>query len=58
MQQLRKKGMETIFISDDGVKDATFIKVAGEFFPVVGPWRAAGRTRRGTEPRQFPVPAG
>lgn len=29
--QMRKKGMETIFISDDGVKDVTFIKVAGEF---------------------------
>ncbi len=29
--QMRKKGMDTIFISDDGVKDVTFIKVAGEF---------------------------
>jgi branched-chain amino acid transport system substrate-binding protein len=29
--QMRKKGMETTFISDDGVKDDTFIKVAGEF---------------------------
>ncbi len=29
--QMRKKGMETIFISDDGVKDVTFIKVAGEY---------------------------
>jgi branched-chain amino acid transport system substrate-binding protein len=26
---MRKKGMKTIFISDDGVKDGTFIKVAG-----------------------------
>ena len=29
--QMRNKGMDTIFISDDGVKDDTFIKVAGEF---------------------------
>ena len=29
--QMRKKGMDTTFISDDGVKDVTFIKVAGEF---------------------------
>jgi branched-chain amino acid transport system substrate-binding protein len=29
--QMRKKGMKTIFISDDGVKDDTFIKVAGKF---------------------------
>jgi branched-chain amino acid transport system substrate-binding protein len=29
--QMRKKGMKTAFISDDGVKDDTFIKVAGEF---------------------------
>ncbi len=29
--QMRKKKMKTIFISDDGVKDDTFIKVAGEF---------------------------
>ncbi|MCP4372924.1 MAG: branched-chain amino acid ABC transporter substrate-binding protein, partial [Deltaproteobacteria bacterium] len=28
---MRKKKMDTIFISDDGVKDDTFIKVAGEF---------------------------
>jgi branched-chain amino acid transport system substrate-binding protein len=31
VMQMRKKGMETVFISDDGVKDDTFIKVAGEF---------------------------
>ena len=31
ISQMRKKGMETIFISDDGVKDNTFIKVAGEY---------------------------
>jgi branched-chain amino acid transport system substrate-binding protein len=29
--QMRKKKLETIFISDDGVKDVTFIKVAGEY---------------------------
>lgn len=28
VQQMRKKGMKTAFISDDGVKDQTFIKVA------------------------------
>ncbi len=29
--QMRKKGMKTYFISDDGVKDDTFIKVAKQF---------------------------
>jgi branched-chain amino acid transport system substrate-binding protein len=29
--QMRNKRMDTIFISDDGVKDDTFIKVAGEY---------------------------
>jgi branched-chain amino acid transport system substrate-binding protein len=29
--QMRKKKMKTIFISDDGVKDETFIKVAKEY---------------------------
>jgi branched-chain amino acid transport system substrate-binding protein len=29
--QMRKKGMKTLFISDDGVKDDTFIKVAGKY---------------------------
>ena len=29
--QIRKKRMDTIFISDDGVKDDTFIKVAGKY---------------------------
>ncbi|MEZ4527335.1 MAG: branched-chain amino acid ABC transporter substrate-binding protein [Desulfobacterales bacterium] len=28
---MRKKKMDTVFISDDGVKDDTFIKVAGEY---------------------------
>ncbi len=31
VSQMRKKGMDTVFISDDGVKDDTFIKVAGEY---------------------------
>lgn len=31
IMQMRKKRMETVFISDDGVKDATFIKVAGKY---------------------------
>lgn len=31
VRQMRKKKMETIFISDDGVKDDTFIKVAGKY---------------------------
>ena len=30
VQQMRKKQMDTIVISDDGVKDDTFIKVAGK----------------------------
>lgn len=28
---MRKKAMDTFFVSDDGVKDDTFIKVAGEY---------------------------
>ena len=31
VQQMRKKEMKTLFISDDGVKDLTFIKVAGSY---------------------------
>lgn len=31
VQQMKQKGMEIPFVSDDGVKDPTFIKVAGEF---------------------------
>lgn len=30
IQQMRKKRMKTVMISDDGVKDDTFIKVAGD----------------------------
>jgi len=29
--QMKKKKMDILFVSDDGVKDVTFIKVAGEF---------------------------
>lgn len=31
VQQMRKKGMKIAFISDDGVKDQTFIKVAASY---------------------------
>jgi len=31
VMQMRRKRMKTVFISDDGVKDDTFIKVAGEY---------------------------
>jgi branched-chain amino acid transport system substrate-binding protein len=31
VSQMRKRGMKTHFISDDGVKDDTFIKVAGKY---------------------------
>ncbi|MFZ4441073.1 MAG: branched-chain amino acid ABC transporter substrate-binding protein [Syntrophales bacterium] len=31
VSQMRKKNMKTIFISDDGVKDDTFIKVSGKY---------------------------
>jgi len=31
VSQMRKKNMKTLFISDDGVKDDTFIKVAGKY---------------------------
>lgn len=31
VSQMRRKKMKTIFISDDGVKDDTFIKVAGKY---------------------------
>ena len=31
VSQMRKMGMDTIFISDDGVKDDNFIKLAGDF---------------------------
>ncbi|MEW5735344.1 MAG: branched-chain amino acid ABC transporter substrate-binding protein [Thermodesulfobacteriota bacterium] len=31
VSQMRKNNMKTFFVSDDGVKDDTFIKVAGEY---------------------------
>ena len=31
VMQMRKKGMKICFISDDGIKDDTFIKVAGKY---------------------------
>ena len=31
VSRMRKKRMQTLFISDDGVKDITFIKVAGKY---------------------------
>jgi branched-chain amino acid transport system substrate-binding protein len=31
VSQMRKKNLKTLFISDDGVKDNTFIKVAGKY---------------------------
>lgn len=31
VMQMRKKKMDTIFLSEDGIKDDTFIKVAGEY---------------------------
>ena len=31
VSQMRKKRMKTVFLSDDGVKDDTFIKVAGKY---------------------------
>jgi branched-chain amino acid transport system substrate-binding protein len=31
IMQMRKKRMKTYFVSDDGVKDDTFIKVAGKY---------------------------
>jgi len=46
--QMRKKRMKTIFISDDGVKDDTFIKVAGKN---AMPWpRQAPPTRQPLPP--------
>jgi branched-chain amino acid transport system substrate-binding protein len=45
--QMRKKRMKTVFISDDGVKDDTFIKVAGEYAEGV---YATGPTDTSTNP--------
>ncbi|MBI9106599.1 MAG: branched-chain amino acid ABC transporter substrate-binding protein [Spirochaetales bacterium] len=45
--QISKKGMDIVFISDDGVKDDTFIKVAGEYAEGV---YATGPRDTSTEP--------
>lgn len=64
---LRKKNMDTLFISDDGVKDETFIKVAGKYAegvyatgpadvtsnPITRKAREAHRKIYGSEPGAF-----
>jgi len=65
--QMRKKRMETVFISDDGVKSDTFIKVAGKYAegvyatgpsdvssnPIAKAARAAHQKAYGSEPGDF-----
>ncbi len=65
--QMRKKRMATLFISDDGVQDVTFIKVAGEYAEGVyasGPQDTSGnylyqyynkahKTKYGSDPGAF-----
>jgi branched-chain amino acid transport system substrate-binding protein len=65
--QMRKKRMKTQFISDDGVKDATFIKVGGKHVegvyasgpadvsanPITRQYRAAYIKKYGAEPGPF-----
>ena len=65
--QMRKKRMDTIFISDDGVKDDTFIKVAGNYAegvyatgpsdvtsnPIAQSSRAAHKKIYGSDPGAF-----
>ncbi len=65
--QMRKKKMDTIFISDDGVKDNTFIKVAGKYAegvyatgpadvssnPITKKYRDEYRKKYGDEPGAF-----
>ncbi len=65
--QMRKKGMKTLFISDDGVKDDTFIKIAGKYAegvyatgpadvsknPVTKQYRDAYTAKHGGEPGPF-----
>ena len=67
VMQMRRKRMKTIFISDDGVKDDTFIKVAGEYAegvyatgprdvsenPMAAAARAAHLKRYGEDPGAF-----
>ncbi len=65
--QMRKKRMKTLFISDDGVKDDTFIKVAGKYAegvyatgpadvsanPITRQYREAYAKKYGVEPGPF-----
>ncbi|MCI5150195.1 MAG: branched-chain amino acid ABC transporter substrate-binding protein, partial [Candidatus Electrothrix sp. MAN1_4] len=65
--QMRKKRMKTQFISDDGVKDDTFIKVAGKYAegvyatgpadvsanPITRQYRQAYTKKYGVEPGPF-----
>jgi branched-chain amino acid transport system substrate-binding protein len=65
--QMRKKRMKTLFISDDGVKDDTFIKVAGKYAegvyatgpadvsanPITRQYREAYTKKYGVEPGPF-----
>ncbi|WP_339132719.1 MAG: branched-chain amino acid ABC transporter substrate-binding protein [Candidatus Electrothrix sp. GW3-4] len=65
--QMRRKRMKTLFISDDGVKDDTFIKVAGKYAegvyatgpadvsanPITRQYREAYMKKYGVEPGPF-----
>ncbi|RWX48894.1 substrate-binding protein [Candidatus Electrothrix marina] len=65
--QMRKKRMKTLFISDDGVKDDTFIKVGGKYAegvyatgpadvsanPITRRYREAYMKKYGVEPGPF-----
>jgi branched-chain amino acid transport system substrate-binding protein len=65
--QMRKKEMKTLFLSDDGVKDDSFIKIAGKYAegvyatgpadvsgnPVTKQYRAAYTAKYGGEPGAF-----
>jgi branched-chain amino acid transport system substrate-binding protein len=65
--QMRRKRMKTLFISDDGVKDDTFIKIAGKYAegvqatgpadvsknPVTKQYRQAYADKYGGEPGPF-----
>lgn len=67
VSQMRKKNMKTYFISDDGVKDNTFIKVAGRYAegvyasgprdttgnPLAAAAAAAHKRQYGAEPGSF-----
>jgi branched-chain amino acid transport system substrate-binding protein len=65
--QMRKKRMKTLFISDDGVKDETFVKVGGKYAegvyatgpadvsanPITRQYREAYLKKYGVEPGPF-----